>query len=120
MGDPVATQHKKDIEIKVIGAVKASADRLRSRLAGTEKAKLDENQEDRDEDAAGGERGAPLLVNQYPPGEVERHRAKRSGQRLLRDHTKALITNDATPAITTPSIHLITAGSVSILAKRAS
>ena len=41
-----------------------------------EKAELDENQEDRDEDAAGGKRGAPLLVNQYPPGEVERHRAK--------------------------------------------
>ncbi len=38
-----------------------------------EKAELDKNQQDRDENAAGGERGAPLLVGEYPPREMERH-----------------------------------------------
>ena len=38
-----------------------------------EKAELDENQEDRDKDAASGKRGAPLLVSQYAPSDLERH-----------------------------------------------
>jgi Protein of unknown function (DUF1552) len=43
MGDMAANLHKQEVDIKVVGAVKASADRLRARLAGSERAKLDEH-----------------------------------------------------------------------------
>src|SRR4051794_19910343 len=38
-----------------------------------EKPELDENQQDRDKNAADRQRGAPLLIRQYPPSHRERH-----------------------------------------------
>jgi len=43
MGDAASLAHQAAVDAKVIGAVKASADRLRKRLAGPERAKLDEH-----------------------------------------------------------------------------
>ena len=50
-----------------------------------EKAQLDKDQQDRDKDAAHRQRGAPLLIGQYSPGNRERHEPEPAIPKMLQE-----------------------------------